>query len=238
MAPNSRKYNHLFFDLDHTLWDFESNSEAALRELFESHNLAAKGVDSFDKFLSVYHHHNNHYWKAYRNGNTQVAELRIERFVKALSSFRVHNRQLAQQLSDEYLALCPTKQKLLPGARDMLDFLAGHYQMHIITNGFHEVQMTKLHSAGMMHYFDMVLTGDKARALKPNPGIFHQSLEITGAAIRESIYIGDSLEVDIMGAQNAGWDHVFCNHDNIDHDMEVTYEVKSLLDLKKIFPVN
>lgn len=236
MSDNNRKYKHLFFDLDHTLWDFETNSSESLQEIYEEHNLTHIGVTSFNEFLVLYHKHNNHYWEEYRNGNTRVAEMRVDRFVKTLASFNISDTGLAQTLSSEYLKLCPTKQKLFPGAIDLLDYLKHSYRLHIITNGFHEVQMTKLKSCNIGHYFDLILTGDKARALKPAPGIFEQSLEYTGASKKESIYIGDSIEVDIRGAQNAGWDHVFCNHNQLKHKEKVTYEVRSLEELKAIFP--
>ena len=206
LLPVSR-YAHLFFDLDHTLWDFRGNSRATLRELHVDHRLAEAGVQSMDDFIDAYEEINHAMWAHYTAGRIPKEVLRVLRFRDTLARFGVKENGLAAELGRDYLERCPRKALLMPGAEDLLVRLHGHYKLHIITNGFDEVQGLKLANSGIAQFFDLVLTSEKAGHAKPDPRVFAEALRRTGATAEKSLMIGDNVEADMAGARAAGWDH-------------------------------
>lgn len=230
------KYQHLFFDLDHTLWDFEANARATLRELFDTLHLSEKGVNDFELFHKNYLSHNEKLWERYRNGFIKQDELRIKRMRLALLDFKIADEELAQVMNVRFLDLLPTRTILFPHAFEILDYLSKkNYQLHLITNGFEKTQHSKLKYSGLDRYFNEVITSEGSQSLKPNKEIFDFAFKKTGAAPNESIMLGDSIDVDIIGAMNAGIDQVFINHNNIAIDIKPTYVVNSLKELESIF---
>jgi putative hydrolase of the HAD superfamily len=230
------KYRHLFFDLDHTLWDFDANSRQTLQDLYASMNLAARGVDDFEKFHTRYLVHNDKLWERYRNGFIRVDELRWKRMWLTLLDFKIGSEPLAREMGVAFLDLLPTRQILFPHTREILDYLSGkQYQMHLITNGFEQTQHAKLRHAGLSHYFGQVITSEGSNSLKPHREIFEYALLKSGADRKESIMLGDNEEVDIQGAINAGIDQVFVNHLRAVPTLRPTYMVHSLMELKHIF---
>ncbi len=230
------KYRHLFFDLDHTLWDFEANARATLQELFHTFSLREKGVNDFDLFYKNYLAHNELLWERYRNGTIRQEELRIKRMWLSLLDFKIADEPLAREMSIRFLDLLPTRMILFPYALEILDYLAAKkYSLHLITNGFEKTQHSKLKFSGLDRYFKEVITSEGSNSLKPNKEIFEYAFEKTGARPQESIMLGDSIEVDIIGAMNAGIDQVFINHHRITTDIKPTYIVNSLKELEEIF---
>ncbi|HRH37579.1 MAG TPA: YjjG family noncanonical pyrimidine nucleotidase [Flavobacteriales bacterium] len=229
------RYKHLFFDLDHTLWDFQGNSRATLRELFETERLMEAGVSSAEEFIDTYEEINHALWAKHSAGVIPKEVLRALRFREALGRFGVKDNRLAQRLEHEYLARCPLRSLLMPGALEVLTSLHGRYRMHIITNGFDEVQGIKLNSAGITHFFDVVLTSERAGAAKPSPVIFQSALHRTNATAETSLMIGDNIDADMHGARQAGWDHVHyaaaCERDPLaTHSIAHWKEFEALLD--------
>ena len=230
------KYKHLFFDLDHTLWDFEANSRQTLLELFDSMRLSEKGVHDFDIFHQRYMIHNDKLWERYRNGFIKVDELRWKRMWLTLVDFKIGNEALARDLGQRFLDLLPTRKILFPYTLEILQYLSRKgYHLHLITNGFEKTQHSKLDYAGLRPYFQAVITSEGSGSLKPHPEIFQYALARTGAKLEESIMLGDSLEVDIQGARNAGMDQVYVNHLQVKPDFEPTYTVHTLKELEAIF---
>jgi putative hydrolase of the HAD superfamily len=230
------KYKHLFFDLDHTLWDFEANSKLTLQELYNSLKLEEWGVDDFDRFHKNYLLHNDRLWERYRNGFIKVEELRWKRMWLTLLDFKIGNEQLARDMGNTFLELLPTRKLLFPHAVEILDYLSEKkYMLHLITNGFEKTQHSKLKNSGIDKYFNEVVTSESSNSLKPHKEIFDFAFAKTGAQKEESIMIGDSLEVDIQGAINAGIDQVYVNHINCITTIQPTYIVYSLKELEKIF---
>jgi putative hydrolase of the HAD superfamily len=230
------KYKHLFFDLDHTLWDFEANSRQTLEELYQTLNLEEKGVNDFDLFHKNYMAHNEKLWERYRNGFIKVDELRWKRMWLSLLDFKIADETLAREMGVFFLDLLPTRKILFPYTTEILDYLLDKkYFLHLITNGFEKTQHSKLKNSGLDKYFTEVITSEASNSLKPHKEIFDYAFQKTGAAQEESIMIGDSIEVDIQGAINAGIDQVFVNHLNIETAIEPTYTVSSLKELKEIF---
>ncbi len=231
------KYRHLFFDLDHTLWDFEANSRQTLEQLYHELDLQKKGIDDFNKFHKNYLVHNDKLWERYRNGFIKVDELRWKRMWLTLLDFKIGDETLAREMGNKFLELLPTRNILFPHAKEILDYLIKrNYQLHLITNGFEKTQHSKLKNSGLDSYFKEVITSEGSNSLKPHKEIFDYAFEKTGAKKEESIMIGDSIEVDIQGAINAGIDQVYVNHlSNDNHNVKPTYTVYSLKELEEIF---
>jgi putative hydrolase of the HAD superfamily len=230
--PVSR-YKSIFFDLDHTLWDYECNSRETLAELHTAFGLLKRGIQ-LDEFHTHFKTINFHLWQMYDRGLADHRTIREERFKQVLGRFNVYDEQLSEELSFEYLYGCPKKCNLVPHAKEMLDYLAGKYSLTIVTNGFDEIQSIKLMSGNITHYFDHVVTSQKAGYKKPDRGIFDYALAASNVGCHEVIMIGDNLLTDIAGARNAAIDCVFYNPDAIAHSDKVNHEIRCLSELKQI----
>lgn len=230
------KYKHIFFDLDHTLWDFEANARTTLESLYAELELATRGVNDFELFYRNYLAHNDKLWERYRKGYIKQDELRVKRMWLSLLDFKIADELLSKQLSTRFLDLLPTRTILFPWTKEILQYLTDKgYALHLITNGFEKTQHSKLKHSGLNIFFKEVITSEGSNSLKPNKEIFQYALRRSGATLPESIMIGDTLEVDILGAKNAGMDQIFVNHLNIKTEEKPTYIVYSLKELESIF---
>ncbi len=226
------KYKHLFFDLDRTLWDFESNYIETFKEIFEKFSLKQSGIPSFEAFTETYTKHNEHLWNLYRNDKISKEELKDTRFILTLNDFGIDNVSLANEISEEYTFACPRKGVLMPGTIKVLDQLKSQYHLHIITNGFEEIQKVKMEYAGLNGYFDCVVTSEEAGSKKPDKRIFTYALKKAGAKVKESLMIGDDFEVDILGAAAIGMDTVYYDFQDTENSTQkTTYKVAHLTEL-------
>lgn len=230
-ALSKEQLKCVFFDLDHTLWDYETNSCETLHELFITHSLPEKGVTDFNKFHQEFKRVNTALWELYDTGKIGSEVIREERFKQILNAFQAYDKKLSDTLSVEYLYECPKKANLMPHAIETLQYLAGRYKLSIITNGFEEIQNTKLTSGNLHQYFDHIVTSQKAGHKKPAREIFDFTLGKNGALHHEAVMIGDNLLTDIKGARDASISHVFYNPDKIKHQDKVTLEIESLKEL-------
>jgi putative hydrolase of the HAD superfamily len=230
------RYKHLFFDLDHTLWDFDTNAKETLTDIYSLFQLDKKNVTPFEDFYRKYLYHNEILWDRYHKGFISSEELKWRRMWRTLMEFKIGDEQLAKDISAQFLELLPTKAKLFPYTKEILDYLAARkYQLHLITNGFEKTQWNKLNHCGLGNYFTQVITSEASNSLKPKKEIFDYALNKAGAELKESIMLGDNLDADIQGAINAGMDTVFVNHINIKTDIKPTYTVYNLKELEMIF---
>ena len=230
------KYKHLFFDLDHTLWDFEANAYATLATLYEDLQLKERGIDDFGLFYKNYLAHNEKLWEHYRKGQIRQDELRVKRMKLALLDFKIADEDLSQKMNVLFLDLLPTRNLLFPHTKEILHYLADkNYELHLITNGFETVQHSKLKYSGLDVFFKEVITSEGSNSIKPNKEIFEYAFKKTNAKLSTSIMIGDTIEVDIQGAINAGIDQVFVNHTGITPTLQATYTVTTLKELEDIF---
>lgn len=230
------KYKHLFFDLDHTLWDFDANARTTLSQLHIDLNLAEKGVHDFDLFHKNYLVHNEKLWARYRKGTIKQDELRLKRMWLTLLDFKIAEEDLARQLSELFLQLLPTRTILFPDTKEVLQYLTDKgYRLHLITNGFEETQHSKLKSSGLNLFFQEVITSEGSNSLKPQKEIFEFALNKAGASVSASIMIGDTLDVDILGAMNIGMDQVHVNFNNAPQNLKPTFTVTTLKQLEEIF---
>lgn len=230
-----KNYRHLFFDLDHTLWDFDRNSHEVLEELYHKYNLGELGVSSFELFHAAYKERNAMMWEQYRLGKISKAELRDNRFMLTFWDMGLDSELAPKEMSVEYLQLSPTKTNLFPHAHEVLNYLKDKYTLHIITNGFEEAQHIKLKSSDLTKYFKEIIISEHTGFKKPDIRIFEYSAKKANTLPEECVMIGDGLEVDILGAQAAGWDTVFFNPFKMAHAEKPTWEIDSLDELMQIF---
>jgi putative hydrolase of the HAD superfamily len=230
-----QKYKYLFFDLDHTIWDFEENAKQSLGEIFGT-ELQQKLNTDFDSFFNRYSHHNIVLWDRYERGFIGVEELKWKRMYRAMLDFKIADEELSKDLSLQFLEILPTKKEVFPHCFEVLSYLKEkNYELHLITNGFEKVQNAKLQNSGLHAFFDKMITSESSNSLKPKPEIFDYAMQTTGANINESIMIGDNQHADIKGALDYGMDAVFVNHINEPLKTSPTHVVTHLKQLQDIF---
>lgn len=232
-----KQYKHLFFDLDHTLWDFNANARLALIELFDE-LLPGKLNVPFEEFYERYIIHNETLWARYEKGFIGVEELKWRRMWRTLLDFKIADETLSKEMSARFLQLLPVKKEVFPYAAEILTHLRDKgYRLHLITNGFEVTQRMKLQHCGLDHFFEEIITSEISNSLKPKKEIFDFALSKTNALAEESIMIGDNLAADVTGALEAGWDAIYVNHvAGSAGDVKPTYTVTHLRELEDIFP--
>ena len=231
---NRLTVKHIFFDLDRTLWDFEMNSRETLEELYRERLASQTNITAGD-FIKIYHKHNERLWSEYRKGAIKKEVLRWKRFQLTFKDLGIVNNDLAQQFDEAYIARSPLKTNLFPGTIEILQYLSKHYKLHIITNGFLEVQNIKIENAGIAPFIFHMTTSEEAGFQKPDPGAFEYALRKTGAIPKNSVMVGDDLEIDIIGAANVGMKTIFFNPEKQTHNFKPTYEITKLAEMKRIF---
>ncbi len=224
---------HIFFDLDSTLWDFERNALEALQEITMSHAIGRNQQEK-NQFIHTFMQLNEELWELYRKDQITKEDMRFRRFAEALKSIGIHRPDLVPLLSSEYLERTPNKQYLVPACKEILEYLKRKYTLHIITDGFREIQHTKMKRSGIFNYFEEIITSDCAGCKKPDLRIFSYALSRTGTQAECCMMIGDNLQADVLGAKNAGWQHIFFNPKRKKHQEELTHEIFSLEELRQI----
>lgn len=234
MRTDLRKYKHLFFDLDDTLWDYRTNARETVSELYWKYKFNEVGQFSEEEFATEFMNVNAELWHEFDRGRIKKERIRKERFQMVLDRLGYSDGQLGQRLNNDFMRICPTKSNVPEGTKEVLHDLSDNYHLHIITNGFVEVQHIKLKSGGLTQFFDQVIISETVGIKKPDPLIFDHALQTAGAEPDHALMIGDNLETDIKGAINAGIDQVFYNPLRIIHNVKVTYEILRFTELRGI----
>jgi YjjG family noncanonical pyrimidine nucleotidase len=229
-----QKYKVIFFDLDHTLWDYETNSCSTLQELFDSYGLEKIGITDCNSFQQRFKEVNTQLWDSYDRGLITSEVIRRERFKQILGFFGLEDEKLCETLSLEYLHSCPKKAGLIPFAEETLDYLADRYDMTVVTNGFDEIQQLKLTAGNLNRYFDHIVTSQKAGHRKPAKEIFEYAMQLSNVSAKEVLMVGDNLITDMGGAISASIDTAFFNPEKVTHDVSVKYEIDCLSDLQRM----
>lgn len=222
---------HIFFDLDHTIWDFDRNAQETLSELYEAYQLKKLGLGSATTFIERYTANNHNLWQKYHLGEISKEQLRQDRFRNTFLELGVKPELIPIQFEEDYVRISPTKTNLFAGAVKVLTYLQNKYQLHIISNGFKETTLTKMHVCGLNPYFTNVIISEDVGINKPDRLIFEHAISKADAKIEESIMIGDSLEADIRGAQNFGMKAIFFNPLNIEQPQDVKWQILHLEEL-------
>ena len=224
------KIKHIFFDLDHTLWDFEKNSKLTFAQLFKEYNIQL----ALEDFLTIYSPINFKYWKLYREEKVSKADLRYGRLKDTFDSLNYTVKdELIHMLSNDYINFLPSNNYLFDGTVELLEYLQPKYTLHIITNGFEEVQNLKLSKSGIKKYFNEVITSEAVGVKKPNPKVFRYALERVNTIPMHRVMIGDNLEADIIGALNCGIKSIHFNLENEQYEQKNYTSVSSLLEIKQ-----
>lgn len=231
--PNT-KYQALFFDLDHTLWDFEKNAAETLFELHAEFGLDRWGIKNVQGFVDTYVHYNDLLWVQYRKGYLDQATLRFKRFYQTLQEYGVSDLKLSKALGEEYISRCPKKKHVFPHTHEVLEQLKAKYPLYIVTNGFAEVQHIKLQHAQLAEYFSGVIDSQNSGVKKPHRRIFSYALKRSGIEKEAALMVGDDLDTDMQGALDSGWDCAFFNPKKKEHEAPVTFEISCLTELLKI----
>lgn len=226
---------HLFFDLDHTLWDFDRNAEETLSELFDIYRFRDLGFSSADVFIESYTRNNQLLWAQYHLGEIDKDHLRKARFSNTFEELGVEPHLFPRQFEVDYLSMCPLKTHLFPNAIETLNYLKEKYVLHLISNGFKEASATKIETTGIANYFFQVVISENVGVHKPHPKIFEYALNAAGTNKEASVMIGDSLEADIRGAQNFGMDAIFFNPKGMETPADVKFEISELSELTRLF---
>ncbi|HYK75920.1 MAG TPA: YjjG family noncanonical pyrimidine nucleotidase [Daejeonella sp.] len=225
---------HIFFDLDHTIWDFDKNAEETLHELYHAYLLKDLGLHSPDVFIEVYTRNNHQLWADYHIGKISKQVLRDTRFPKTFMDLGVLPNRIPQNFEDDYVRICPTKTNLFPQAHETLSYLSEKYQLHLISNGFQEATEMKVSNTDLAKYFGTIVISECVGINKPDPGIFDFALNGAGATIAESLMIGDSIEADIRGAQNFGIKAIYFNPERKEKPEDVEHEIYELSQLMQL----
>jgi len=227
-------YNHLFFDLDHTIWDFDKNAEETLHELYYTYNLKDLGLHSADRFIERYTLNNHQLWADYHVGKISKQVLRETRFAKTFTDLGVSPEHIPHQFEDDYVAICPTKTNLFPLAHQTLSYLKNKYTLHVISNGFKESTEMKIANNRLDVYFEHVIISEVVGVNKPDRAIFDHALNLAEADVSESIMIGDSIEADIRGAQDYGMKAIYFNPQGKEKPVDVEIQINCLSELISI----
>ena len=226
---------NIFFDLDHTIWDFEANATETLKELYDLYQVQLISPKTKEEFVSIYTRVNDGMWKLYRQHKITKAELRSQRFIDTFREMDVYEQDIPKNIWDKYLEICPTKTILIPNARETLDYLAGNYSLHLITNGFAETQRRKLKHSDLGKYFDSLTISEEVGKQKPHPLVFETALSNAKSSLKTSQYVGDNLEADVKGAINSGWKSYWYTQDSSLFQHEDCTPLNDLSQLKEYF---
>ncbi|MCW1735905.1 YjjG family noncanonical pyrimidine nucleotidase [Anaerorudis cellulosivorans] len=229
-------YKNLFIDLDDTLWDIHQNGKECLEEIYRDYRYN-QFYETFEDFYRVYMPSNNYLWGLYREGKISKDELIVERFLFPLRRFGIDDPYYAKKVSDDFLERTTHKTKLIDGTIDLLEYLKPKYRMHILSNGFSEVQYKKIENSGLRPYFSKVILSEDAGINKPHPDFFTYALKVTNSRRDETLMIGDSWDADIVGAYNSRIDQLWLNSDSKNErptDFKPTFTVHSLEEIKGI----
>lgn len=243
-----KSYKHLFFDLDGTLWDLHTNTRIAIEQLFEKFQDEIGSVKTRD-FIPIYTKHNDAVWALYRQNKIEKSLLRTIRFERAFADCGADvDSEFIEKFATDFINTCPNGPNTIAGTHELLDYCKERYDLHIITNGFPEVQGNKMTAGRLDGYFKEIINSESAGARKPDPAIFEYALNKTSAKKEESLMIGDDWDADILGARDFGMDQVFLTttedilnevalnkgQDVARHNYKPTYTVRDMFGLKQI----
>ncbi len=227
-----KKYSNLFFDLDHTLWDFEQNAKDAMQSMYFSFELANKGCDAFEVFFTNFSAINKNLWKLLDAKQISHLDLRTRRFKEAAEASNLMiDATLSLDLNEAFLELLPKGKNLIEGTIETLEALSKNYNLHLLTNGYLDIQQQKVDSSGIGHFFKTIAANDNANALKPDEKIFNFAISQANTSFEESLMIGDNYDSDVLGAINVGMDVVYYNPDNEAFETKPTFEIKEIKQL-------
>lgn len=225
----------IFFDLDHTIWDFDKNAEETLHELYFKFNFDQLFQQkNADRFIEVYTINNHRVWDLYHHGKIDKPTLRRMRFADTFTELGVDPQLFPTSFEEEYLLICPTKKNLFPNAIETLNYLKEKYNLHLISNGFKEACQSKLAHSNLEPYFKTIVISEIFGINKPDPRIFEYALDNGGAQKEHSIMIGDNIDADVRGALNVGMDAIYFNPIGANKPNDINHMIVDLKELQQL----
>ncbi len=229
-----KKYKHLFFDWDNTLWDLSTNMRIALAEIYRLYSLDKYFTD-FEQFFGLYYSRNTELWELYPKGLITRTEMNRERFLFPLRQVGIDDGEFALKLNDDFLQICASQTNLCAGVKETFDYLCKKYNLYVISNGYSKIQQIKIECSGLKPYLKQVFVSDIVGYYKPDRRIFEHSLKYVNARKTESVMIGDNFDSDIVGAKAFGIDQIYVSlEQNADLPFEPTMTIKSINELTNI----
>ncbi len=229
-----KTYQHIFFDLDHTLWDYDRNVTESLSELYQIYGLQNLGITTFELFFASFHHVNFQLWDWYNVGKIDKENLRKERFPRTFAHAGVADLVIPSSFEEDFMSRTSSKSHVFPYSKEILTYLKEKYKLHVITNGFNESQAKKMSSSGLDIYFDLVVTSETTGHKKPDPRIFYHAMDQLNTRAEHCLMIGDNPASDILGAQRAEIDQVFFNPEGKEIELKPTYTITHLKELESL----
>lgn len=234
--PMFQKISDIFFDLDHTIWDFDKNAEETLIELYFKYQFDHLFNDPDPHhFITVYHKNNHRLWDLYHHGEIDKVTLRKARFAETFQELGVDSSLFPSTFEEEYLSICPTKTNLFPYAHETLSYLNQHYNLHLITNGFKEASVVKIEKSNLKKYFKNIVISELVGVNKPDPKIFEYAVKKAKTNKNKSVMIGDNVDADIRGAINFGMNALYFNPLNQAVPLDISHQIRCLSELKVLF---
>ncbi|HSF52818.1 MAG TPA: YjjG family noncanonical pyrimidine nucleotidase [Algoriphagus sp.] len=229
-----KTYQHLFFDLDHTLWDYDRNVTESLSELYQIYSLQDLGIPTFENFYASFHHVNFQLWDWYNVGKIDKHNLRKERFPRIFTHAGGKAETIPSEFEEDFMSRTSSKPHVFPYSKEILTYLQEKYRIHVITNGFNESQAKKMKSSGLDVFFELIVTSETTGYKKPDPRIFQYAMEQLSTSPELCLMIGDNPASDILGAQRAGIDQVFFNPEGKEIELKPTYTISHLRELEDL----
>lgn len=231
-------YRHLFFDLDHTLWDYDRNAALALESIYTDFKLAQFGLEPLDRFIEAFRKANLQVWDWFDENRVNQHSLREKRMELVCEEFGIPFSPIPG-FHEAYKNRCSSGTHLMPGCKELLESLKSNgYSLHIITNGFEETQIPKLKNGGILSYFSTIVTSDRANSKKPDPAFFNFALEQAGAKPTQSLVIGDGLRTDVAGAKNLNLPVIWYNPEGKKKEDAGLWEIRHLNELERFVSIN
>lgn len=227
-------YKHLFFDLDHTLWDYDRNVSESLSELYALYGLEEMGVASFEAFFSAFEQVNYALWDQYNIGAINKEDLRGVRFSRIFEFAGLNPEMVPVTMEEDFLVRTSSKSHIFPDAKEVLEYLQKKYRLHIITNGFNESQALKIRSAGLEPYFELIVTSETTGFRKPDRRIFDHAVQHLKATSEQCLMIGDNPASDLLGASRAGIDSIYFNPYNRTCEQPYIHAIRGLRELEQL----
>jgi len=232
MSKIHNKITDVFFDLDHTLWDFDANSRLAFKKVLEKNQIDLH----IDDFCTIYKPINKKYWEEYSQGKKNKQEVKLGRLEDTFRNLQINtDSSFIENFAKDYLFFLKEEKNLIDGSIEILDYLKDKYKLHILTNGFIEIQESKIRNAGLTKYFDQIISSEETGKQKPHPEVFKYALNKANTYAHKSVMIGDNFKSDILGARNMGM-HVihFDMHRENEVDSKIISKVNHLLEIKTL----
>ncbi len=211
-----RALSAVVFDLDGTLCHYAINIERAMADALQHGGASVSLIGDLslaaDRYADL--------WYELQEDRDSTTSLRERIWISLLSEHGIDDNELAHRLSDVYIALRTESLVLIDGVVPLLKDLREKYTLGLLTNGPSDMQWEKIKLLGLEGYFDTIIVSGDVGIHKPDPRLFARLLQVVNAPADKALYVGNSYEMDIIGANDAGMFSVWVNPDGEEEPQE------------------